>query len=231
MFVKICGNTNEQDALFSVAMGADAVGFVFAPSPRQVAPPVVRDIIRRIPAEILTVGVFRDEAAQRVVEITNTTGLSAVQLHGHETPAEAAWIRERVPLVIKAVSIDDYGLDRVLEFEAADIILIDASSPGSGEPFDWSLLEGFPLGKRLVVAGGLTPDNVGDAIDAAQPWGVDVVSGVEATPGYKDPRKVFHFLQEAKAHEAPSFDGDDLIMPFDIPFDVDYEDELAELAD
>ena len=89
VFVKICGITSEEDALLAVAMGADAVGFIFAPSPRQIAPTQARDIVRRLPPEVLTVGVFRDEAPQRVVEIVNTAGLPAAQLHGHETPAEA----------------------------------------------------------------------------------------------------------------------------------------------
>ena len=90
MFVKICGITNEEDALLAVAMGTDAVGFVFAASPRQVAPTTARDIARRLPREILTVGVFRDESPQRVVEIVNANGLKGAQLHGHESPSEVA---------------------------------------------------------------------------------------------------------------------------------------------
>lgn len=228
MFVKICGTTNESDALFAVAMGADAIGFVFAPSPRQVQPTVVRDIVRRVPAEILTVGVFRDEAPQRVVELTNTCGLSAVQLHGHEAPAEAAWIRERVPFLIKAFGAGDRMLERVDEFEKADAILIDSGSPGSGQVFDWSIVEMLPLNRRIILAGGLSPDNVEEAIARTRPWGVDVASGVESSPGHKDARKLYRFVTYAKeagqAFEQPYFDGDELLLPFDYEFD---DEELA----
>lgn len=230
MFVKICGTTNESDALFAVAMGADAIGFIFAPSPRQVAPALVRDIVRRIPPEILTVGVFRDEASQRVVEITNQVGLSAVQLHGHESPAEARWVRERVPFLIKAFAADDHLLDKVYEYDAADALLIDAAQPGSGETFDWAATPYLPSDRRIIIAGGLTPHNVASAIEHFEPWGVDVVTGVEASPGHKDGRAVFHFLRQAKHYDAPAFEGDDLLMPFDYELedDIDYA-ELSEL--
>ena len=102
MFVKICGTTSEADALLAVAMGADAIGFVFAPSPRQIAPGIASDIAKRLPPEVMTVGVFRDEAPSRVVEIVNSVGLRAAQLHGHETAEQARWIRERVPFVMQA---------------------------------------------------------------------------------------------------------------------------------
>src|SRR4051812_47060518 len=95
VFVKICGITSEEDALLAVAMGADAVGFVFAPSTRQVAARLVHDIVRRLPPEVLTVGVFRDEGAQRVVDVVNGAGLRAAQLHGRETAEQTAWVRKR----------------------------------------------------------------------------------------------------------------------------------------
>lgn len=229
MFVKICGTTNESDALFAVAMGADAIGFVFAPSPRQVAPPIVRDIVRRLPAEIMTVGVFRDEAWQRVVEITNTCGLSAVQLHGHEAPGEVKSVRERVGFVIKAFSVGDYGWEKIPEYEFADAVLVDSAQPGSGQAIDWGMLEGLSssLGKRLILAGGLTADNVGAAIETVNPWGVDVVSGVESSPGHKDARRVFRFIEAAKSYEGPEYEGDEYLMPFDYEF-IDTLDELLE---
>src|SRR5213083_945367 len=102
MFVKVCGTTNEEDALLSVAMGADAVGFVFAPSPRQIAPARAADIAKRLPPEILTVGVFRNEAPARVIQIVSGTGLKAAQLHGHETPDECREIAAKIPVLIKA---------------------------------------------------------------------------------------------------------------------------------
>ena len=229
MFVKICGTTSESDALFATAMGADAIGFVFAPSPRQVQPPLVRDIVRRLPAEVLTVGVFRDESAQRVVEIANTCGLSAVQLHGHEAPAECAWVRERVPFVIKAFGATDHLLERIHEYEGVDALLMDSGRPGSGEVFDWSLVESLPLNRRVILAGGLSPDNVAEAIAQVQPWGVDVASGVEGSMGHKDARLVHRFVARAKAagqgFERPYFDGDEELMPFDYEYD---DLELAE---
>ncbi len=198
MFVKICGITNEEDALLAVAMGADAVGFVFAPSPRQIPVSQVRDITRRLPPEVMTLGVFRDEATRRVVEMVNAAGLHGVQLHGHETPAEGRWIRQRVQFLIQAFSAGDRMLDRIDEYQAADAVLIDSATPGSGQVFDWVLAEGLPLDRRVILAGGLTPDNVGEAVARVRPWGVDVSSGVEREPGRKDVSKLMRFVNAAK---------------------------------
>ena len=214
MFVKICGITSEEDALLAVAMDADAVGFVFAPSPRQVAPSLVHDIVRRLPPEILTVGVFRDEAPQRVVDIVNTAGLRAAQLHGYETVNETKWIRERVHLVIKAFAAGDRTLDRADDF-GADAILVDSHAPGSGQVFDWSLAEGAPIGRRVILAGGLDPTNVAEAIEKVRPWGVDVASGVESSPGHKDARLVRDFVRNARAAEPRGYRGDEDHRPFD----------------
>lgn len=223
MFVKICGMTNESDALFAAAMGADAVGFVFAPSSRQVSPTLVRDIVRRLPSEVLTIGVFRDEATQRIVDIVNTCGLGGVQLHGHEAPAECRWVRERVGFLIKAFPAGDHLLERIEEFDAADALLIDGPTPGSGQTYDLSVFDRLPPGRRVMVAGGLTPDTVGAAIERTGAWGVDVVTGVETAPGHKDARKVHRFCRAAKAHGAPVFEGDHILMPLDFDFD-DYGD-------
>jgi phosphoribosylanthranilate isomerase len=206
VFVKVCGTTSEEDALLAVAMGADAVGFIFAPSPRMVAPGAVADIVKRLPPEILTVGVFRDQSPERVVEIVKATGVKAVQLHGRETPAQASWVRGRVPVLIKAFAAGDPLVANAAAY-SADLVLLDAPSPGSGQVFDWRLAEGAPPGQRLVLAGGLTPDNVADAIAQVQPWGVDVVSGVEAEPGRKDARKLRTFVAAAKAAARPYYDG------------------------
>jgi phosphoribosylanthranilate isomerase len=198
VFVKICGITSEDDALLAVAMGADAVSFVFAPSPRQVAAAHVRDIVRRLPPEILTVGVFRDESPQRVVDVIQAAGLRGAQLHGHETPDDARFVKQRVDVLIQAFPAGSEPLRHADDW-GADIILIDSPTPGSGQVFDWSLAEGAPSGRRIMLAGGLTPDNVADAIAKVRPWGVDVSSGVEAEPGRKDPRKVRAFVANAKA--------------------------------
>jgi phosphoribosylanthranilate isomerase len=200
VFVKICGITNEADALLAVAMGADAVGFIFAPSSRQIAPVIARDIARRLPPEIITIGVFRNERAQRVVEVVNSMGLRGAQLHGHETPEQAAWVANRVPVTVKAFGIGDPLLDRAGDYDV-DAVLIDSNTPGSGEVFDWSLAESIPSGQRVILAGGLTPENVRQAIERVKPWGVDVGTGVESAPGRKDPLKVRYFLNAAKADD------------------------------
>ena len=198
MFVKVCGTTSEEDALLAVAMGADAVGFIFAPSPRQVSVNAVREILSRLPREVVTVGVFRDEAPEQVVKVVNGLGLRAAQLHGRETPAQVQWVVERVPMVINAFPAGSSAIRRAAEY-GAQIVMLDAPSPGSGQVFDWNLVDGVPPGSRLLLAGGLTPDNVADAIAQARPWGVDVCTGVEASPGRKDAVKLRTFVSAAKA--------------------------------
>ena len=198
MWVKICGITNEEDALMAVALGADAVGFVFAPSPRQVNVSKVRDIVRRLPYGIMTVGVFRDQAPDQVVEAVLASGLHAAQLHGHETPADAAVIRPQVQALIIAFPAGSPSLDRYDEYHA-DALMLDAANPGSGHVFDWTLADGVPSNRRLILAGGLTPANVAEGIETVKPWGVDVSSGVESEPGVKDPRKVQAFVRHARA--------------------------------
>jgi phosphoribosylanthranilate isomerase len=197
MFVKICGITNEDDALLATALDADAIGFVFAPSTRQVDVETVRDIVRRLPREVHTIGVFRDERPERIVEVVGRSGLRGVQLHGSEPASEVKWIRERVQFVIQAFAAGDPALAGAGK-SAADIILVDSPTPGSGKVFDWQLAEGAPSGKRILLAGGLTAENVGDAIRLVRPWGVDVSTGVESTPGRKDPGKLRRFVVAAR---------------------------------
>ncbi|MGB0111789.1 MAG: phosphoribosylanthranilate isomerase [Ilumatobacteraceae bacterium] len=217
MFVKICGITNEDDALLSVAMGADAVGFIFAPSTRQIAPQVAYDITRRLPPEILTVGVFRNEHPSRVIEIANKSGVKAVQLHGRETAAQSIEIAKQIRWVIKAFGADDENLPRADQY-GTDMILLDAPEPGSGKVFDWSLAGDAPDSVKLILAGGLNPDNVAAAVREVQPWGVDVASGVERSPGKKDAMAVKRFIENARAEAATPYVGDD-----DIPYDWDFE--------
>jgi phosphoribosylanthranilate isomerase len=198
LFVKICGITSEADALLCVSLSADAVGFIFAPSARQVSVQVAGDIAKRLPPEILTVGIFRDEAPQRVVEKVQQAGLGAAQLHGHESSQETAWVRARLPMVIKGFPAGDRTIRRFAEF-GADYLLVDGDNPGSGEVFDWRLAEGVADSNRLIVAGGLRPDNVAQAVAHLRPYGVDVDSGVESAPGRKDPLKVRDFIVNARA--------------------------------
>jgi phosphoribosylanthranilate isomerase len=198
LFVKICGVTSEADALLCVSLGADAVGFIFAPSARQVSVQLAGDIAKRLPPEILTVGVFRDEAPQRVVEKVQRAGLGAAQLHGHESSQETAWVRARLPLVIKAFPAGDRTIGRFAEF-GADYLLIDGANPGSGDVFDWRLAEGVADPNRLIVSGGLEPLNVAQAVAHLRPYGVDVSTGVESAPGRKDPLMVRDFIVNARA--------------------------------
>jgi phosphoribosylanthranilate isomerase len=215
VFVKICGVTNEEDALMVAALGADAVGFVFAPSPRQVTVGTVRDIVRRLPPEIVTVGVFRDQSPKLVIDTVLEAGLRAAQLHGHETPADAAEIRPYCQALIVALSPGDPALAHVDEY-GADALLLDGPTPGSGRVFDWSRLEGVPPHARLILAGGLTPDNVADAIRTVRPWGVDTSSGVQVPwdPARKDPRLVRAFVQAARS-AAPQPNHPEGLGPFD----------------
>ena len=197
MFVKICGITNEQDALLAVALGADALGFVFAPSPRQISPALAREIVKRLPPETVTVGVFRNETPSRVIEIVNEARLQGAQLHGHETPAMTAEVATDVRFVIKAVVAGSKDAANANNF-ASDAILVDGLHPGSGTAYDWELLQDIPTDIRLMLSGGLTPENVAAGIMQVHPWGVDVSSGVEKAPGLKDAVKMRHFIANAR---------------------------------
>lgn len=205
MFVKICGVTTEEDALFAVAMGADAIGFVFAPSLRQVSPAAVAHITRRLPAHVLTVGVFRDDLPERVIDVVGRAGLKAAQLHGSERPEEVAQVVASVGCVIKAFSANGRLREDSRGYEV-DFVLVDSPEPGSGELFDWRLAEGLPRSRNVILAGGLTAENVASAIERLHPYGVDVSSGVESRPGHKDPRKVRAFIQAAKAAEPEPYE-------------------------
>ncbi len=198
MFIKICGITSEADALLAVAVGADAVGFVFAPSKRQVAPTRVADIVKRLPQEVLTVGVFRNEMPERVIKVINQAGLQAAQMHGDEGPDAVARVKADVRTVFKAVAAGSSAFQHADQF-GADAILVDAATPGSGQVFDWRLAEDAPSGVPLIMAGGLDPDNVAEAIAKVQPWGVDVSTGVERSPGVKDPTLMREFVTAARS--------------------------------
>lgn len=197
MFVKICGITNEEDALLSVALGADALGFVFAPSKRQVTPSLVRDITKRLPPEIMTIGVFVNEHPDRVVQIVHESGLDGAQLHGSEGPVTCKAVRSKLNYVIKGISTDGMSVQHYLDYPV-DALLVDSVQPGSGAAFDWSLLDASHLSKSIILAGGLTPSNVIKAIETVKPFGVDVSSGVESQAGRKDPVALKAFISNAK---------------------------------
>jgi phosphoribosylanthranilate isomerase len=197
VFVKIDGVTCEEDALVAGSAGADAVGFVFAPSPRQVAPAVVRDIVDGLPDGLLTVGVFVDESPRRVVEIMKLCRLGVAQLHAGESADDARWIRSQVGGVFKAFAVGSRALAQAADYGAEAVIVDSPVGGGSGQSFDWTLARSGSPDVRLILAGGLTPSNVGDAIRVVRPWGVDVSSGVESSPGRKDHAKLHAFVTAA----------------------------------
>lgn len=226
-WVKICGTTNLDDARAAVEAGADALGFIFAPSKRQVDAGTAAAIIAQLPPEIEKIGVFADEDIEAVWKAVRTAGLTGVQFHGHETvrlmrrfvqlgEVESAGARAgetgsesgfRKPRVLKAIPVggDPWSAARFVvgAEDFLDAVLLDSSLPGgTGRTFDWHAAEEFALnlGQRhkLIVAGGLTAENVGGALELLRPWGVDVVSGVEREPGRKDRPKVEAFLKAAR---------------------------------
>ncbi|ACU54029.1 Phosphoribosylanthranilate isomerase [Acidimicrobium ferrooxidans DSM 10331] len=201
MFIKICGITNQSDALLAVALGADALGFVLAPSPRQVSPVRIAQILPQLPSGVRTFGVFRDELPERMAQVLAETGLGGVQVHGQISNDGLAWLAERTPWVIRAVAAGSPEFDRAIE-QPAWALLVDAASPGSGTVFDWSLVDGISPMRRLILAGGLRPDNVRQAIETVMPFGVDVSSGVEARPGHKDPIRLRQFIEAARGAAA-----------------------------
>lgn len=202
MFVKICGVTSAADATVAAKAGADAVGLVLSRSSRRIGLEEAAAIAACLPPETAAVAVVADMRPEEVLSAVSVLRVGAVQLHGHEPPEEVAWISERVPTVIKAVPAGSHDLAEVAEW-GASIILVDSARPGSGERFDWASLPALPPGKKVMLAGGLNSANVSEAIALVHPWGVDVSSGVEASPGRKDERKVRAFIAAAKLAGPP----------------------------
>ena len=197
--IKICGITNLEDALLAADLGADALGFVFyAKSPRYVTPEAAREIIAQLPPFVAAVGVFVDEEAARVRDLAAKVRLDWVQLHGQESPEYCRHLGRKV---IKGVRIQDESSIQELEpFQGAvQALLLDTYKQGqvggTGEIFDWHLAREARKYGRIILAGGLTPDNVAQAIRVAQPQAVDTASGTEAAPGKKDPAKLRAFFK------------------------------------
>jgi phosphoribosylanthranilate isomerase len=200
--IKICGITRAEDALAAAEAGADAIGFIFhRPSPRYVEPPKAAEIARRVPPFVTTVGVFVDADADFVREATRLARFAMLQFHGDETPQACAQFAHPF---MKAVRVRP-GVDLLQYatlFSGASALLLDAFRPGipggTGLSFDWSLVPaGLP--GRIVLAGGLTDANVGEGIRRMRPWAVDVLSGVEASPGIKDPARIARFVAAVRA--------------------------------
>ena len=218
MFIKICANTNLEDALLAAELGAEAVGFVFAPSKRQVTAQEVAEITRKLPEGISKVGVFTSTDAEEILDTAKVAGLTAVQLHSRFDPKLIDAIDLGSLLHIVQVVDVPLGMDleklrstltAVLTHPYELVALLDAShggaSGGTGKSFDWERTAAVvrevqeATGGRVTVAGGLNPDNVAAAIEAFRPWGVDVASGVESTPGKKDPDRLRAFVAAARA--------------------------------
>lgn len=197
MFIKICGTTSAEDALLAVSLGADALGFIFAESKRQVDVATVAQIVPQLPAETIAVGVFRNESADRILDIVNATGLRGVQLHGSEGPEVAQALRDIVPFLVQVFTADDPRLAQLDDYPI-DAVLLDSPTPGSGETFDWSQVADLPRRRRVILAGGLNPANVAEAVERVRPWGVDAVSGLEASSGHKDPEALAAFITSAR---------------------------------
>ena len=198
MFVKICGITRLQDALCAVEHGADAIGFIFAESKRKVSVSIVSEIVEQLPKNFLTIGVFRDQNPQQIIETIREAGLVGAQLHGQESVQEVAEVASAINFVVKSVvagSVDARNADQF----ATEMIMVDSANPGSGTNYDLTLLRELPPNVRLILSGGLTVSNVAPSIKTASPWGVDVSSGVESTPGIKDYSKIRDFIANARA--------------------------------
>jgi phosphoribosylanthranilate isomerase len=197
--VKICGITNIEDALLAVRYGADAIGFVFAESPRRITPQAAASITKQLPPFVSKVGVFVDELRSIVHDICEMCGLDTVQLHGEESPEYAGSLK---PAVIKSIRIkDDASLKAMQSYHASAYLLDtydDALRGGTGRTFDWSLAKKAKKHGLVILSGGLTPENVREAVEAVKPYAVDVSSGIEEKPGKKDEKKLKEFIKQAK---------------------------------
>lgn len=206
MKIKICGITNYEDAAMVVDQGADALGFNFSPqSPRYIDPADARSIIRRIPPFVVSVGLFVNLAGQsRVSAIARAAGVQVLQLHGDETPEYCRGLADW-PL-IKALRIGKGGIPENLEYPVQAFLLDvrdDTLFGGTGKSFDWELARNIKHVRPIILAGGLTPDNVRKAIEIVDPYAVDVCSGVESAPGKKSAQKVIEFINEVKNVDRP----------------------------
>ena len=200
--VKICGITNAEDARAAADAGADAVGLIFAQSPRRVSVEEARRISLALPEKILRVGVFVDEEPAEVSRISREVGLDLAQLHGEETPEAVSAVRESGVKVMKALRVRDAVSLEALDRYGADLILLDAHSEtargGTGRRFDWEAAKSSTGRDNIVVSGGLGPENVREAVEFFEPYGVDASSSLEDGPGKKNVERVRRFVLAAR---------------------------------
>jgi phosphoribosylanthranilate isomerase len=200
--VKICGITNAGDARVAADAGADAVGFIFAESPRRVGVEEARRISIALPENMIRVGVFVDEEPAEVLRISREVGLDLAQLHGDEAPETVTALREAGVKVMKALRVRDATSLQALDDYEADLFLLDAYSArvrgGTGERFDWGVAKSLKGRDNIVVSGGLGPENVREAVEFFEPFGVDASSSLEDGPGRKNGELVRRFVLAAK---------------------------------
>lgn len=199
---KICGIKTPEALTAAIEGGARYVGFVFHPaSPRNIDPEIAAYLARYVPTTVRSVGLFVNPEDALLEQVISTVQLDMLQLHGSESPGRIAAIKSKFGLpIIKAIGISySSDLEKLPGFEAAaDMILLDNKAGGSGEAFDWALLEGIKISKPWFLAGGLTPENIAEAIKLLHPPAVDVSSGVESIRGIKDEAKIRAFLKAVK---------------------------------
>ncbi len=200
--VKVCGITNPGDARVAAEAGADAVGLVFAESPRRVSFEEARRISIALPENVIRVGVFVDAEPGEVLRVAREVGLDLAQLHGDETPETVTALREGGVKVMKALRVRDAASLEALDRYEADLFLLDAYSErargGTGRRFDWGLAKSLRGRDNIVVAGGLGPENVREAVELFEPYGVDASSSLEDEPGRKNDERVRRFVLAAK---------------------------------
>ena len=198
----MCGITNTEDARIATSSGADAVGLVFAQSPRKLSVEQAREIAATLPESTLKVGVFVDEEPEEVLRVVREVGLDYAQLHGDESPQTVTFLRGEGVKVIKALRVRGAGSLAVMDDYEADLLLLDAWSErargGTGERFDWEVAKSHEARGNIVVSGGLTPENVREAIRFFEPYGVDASSSLEDTLGKKNVELVRRFVVAAK---------------------------------
>ncbi len=200
--VKVCGITNVEDARVAADAGADAIGLVFAESPRRLGVDRAREIAAALPEGVLKVGVFVDASPEEVLRIAREVGLDYAQLHGDEAPEAVAEIRSGGLEVIKAIRVRDATSLEEMERYDADLFMLDAYSEkargGTGERFDWEVAKSLKGRDNILVSGGLTPENVQGAVRFFEPYGVDASSSLEDAPGKKNVERVRRFVVAAK---------------------------------